>query len=120
MPYQPARPCRKSSCKYLTDDKSGYCPLHLKEVRRQYDDRRPSSSERGYDRRWQKARTHYLQEHPLCVECEKQGKVVSATTVDHIQPYREGQVSFYDRSNWQSLCDYHHKAKSMKEIVNSK
>ena len=51
-------------------------------------------------------------EHPLCVDCEAEGRYVAATDVDHIIPAREYAGSFYDPSNFASLCHAHHSAKT--------
>ena len=70
------------------------------------DRRRPSAHARGYDSRWQKARTTYLASHPRCVMvvngtiCGQQAKIV-----DHIIAHRGNQTLFWDsKGNWQSLC----------------
>ena len=47
----------------------------------------------------------------------KQGKLVTATVVDHIVPHKGDYDRFYDVSNWQSLCRYHHNAKTYKELA---
>ena len=41
---------------------------------------------RVYGSRWDKARLRFLQQHPLCVMCEQQGRITPATVVDHIVP----------------------------------
>jgi 5-methylcytosine-specific restriction protein A len=76
------------------------------------DARRGTSTERGYDARWQRARTSYLAEHPLCVLCLAEGKVVAATTVDHIVPHRGDYRLLWSDSNWQALCTRHHSIKT--------
>lgn len=63
-----------------------------------------TSSERGYDYKWQKARAAYLLKHPLCVMCDALGLTVLATVIDHREPHRGHQTLFWDQSNWQSLC----------------
>ncbi|MFT3664632.1 HNH endonuclease signature motif containing protein [Piscinibacter sp.] len=65
---------------------------------------RGSASERGYDWKWQKARRAYLAKHPICVMCEQRGVVRQATVVDHRVPHKGDQTLFWDRANWQSLC----------------
>lgn len=54
----------------------------------------------------------YLAQHPLCVECERNGRVVLATDVDHIMPHRGDKALFWSVDNWQSLCAQHHAAKT--------
>ena len=89
---------------------------HKQAQQRQADRRRPSAARRGYGRRWQEARDAYLRAHPLCAECKRQGKVVTATCVDHIVPVSgPDDPKFWARSNWQSLCTPDHSAKTAKE-----
>lgn len=63
-----------------------------------------TSSQRGYDYRWQKARDQYLRNNPLCVYCERNGRTTAARVVDHIVAHRGDMVLFWDQTNWQSLC----------------
>jgi 5-methylcytosine-specific restriction protein A len=76
---------------------------------------RPSARERGYDSRWDKARKTYLMSHPLCVMCQKEGRVTPATVVDHIKPHKGDQQLFWDTANWQSLCKPHHDRDKQRE-----
>lgn len=98
MPMKPKKPCRHPGCPKLTDGL--YCEEH--EALHRGD--RASSSKRGYNRQWQKARARYLKAHPLCVQCMKEGRAVTATVVDHVKPHRGDPVLFWDEKNWQSLC----------------
>ncbi|HGN1703986.1 TPA: HNH endonuclease, partial [Proteus mirabilis] len=75
-----------------------------------------------YGGRWAKARLAFLNEHPLCVMCQEQGRITAATVVDHIIPHRlkealesgdkeriaKAQALFWDKNNFQSLCELHH------------
>ncbi|WP_273823038.1 HNH endonuclease [Pseudomonas asplenii] len=63
-----------------------------------------TAAQRGYGYRWQKAREVWLNQHPLCVYCERQGRVTAGTVVDHIKPHRGNQDLFWDQRNWQTLC----------------
>jgi len=82
---------------------------------RDYDRFRGSSTKRGYNYRWQQARAFFLAEHPLCVDCEKEGRVGVATEVDHIVPHRGDMALFWaSETNWQGLCKRHHSAKTAK------
>lgn len=74
-----------------------------------------SSTARGYGYRWQKARERHLQQHPLCVMCEAEGRVEAATVVDHIVPHRGDERLFWDRTNWQSLCKPHHDGEKQRQ-----
>ena len=99
-------------CPKLTDGL--YCEEH--EALHRGD--RASSSKRGYNRQWQKARARYLKAHPLCVQCLKEGHAVTATVVDHIRPHRGDPVLFWDEKNWQSLCKPCHDKKTWNEDNN--
>ncbi|EGC00370.2 HNH endonuclease [Pseudomonas sp. TJI-51] len=63
-----------------------------------------TSSQRGYNYKWQKARERHLLDHPLCVYCARFGRTTAATVVDHVTPHRGDMTLFWDQSNWQSLC----------------
>lgn len=76
---------------------------------------RKSSNERGYGVAWQKARLGHLAESPLCVLCQKGGRLVAASVVDHIVPHKGDMQKFWDRSNWQSLCKSCHDVKTSGE-----
>jgi 5-methylcytosine-specific restriction protein A len=115
MPTKPARPCRYPGCPALTTDKSGYCEQHLTITRKQYDSERGTANERGYDYRWQQASKMFLVSHPLCVECEREGRITAASLVDHVVPHKGNQQLFWDESNWQPLCKEHHDIKTAKE-----
>jgi 5-methylcytosine-specific restriction endonuclease McrA len=80
------------------------------------EERRGSSTERGYGYKWQKAREAYLLKHPLCAMHAELGRVVLASVVDHKDPHRGDMVKFWDSANWQSLCkDCHDGAKQRQE-----
>jgi len=76
---------------------------------------RLSSNDRGYNYRWQQTRLGYLRKHPLCVHCQALGRVTVATDLDHIVPHKGDMEMFWQSSNWQGLCSYHHKLKTVKE-----
>ena len=69
-----------------------------------------SSTERGYNATWRKARNAYLYDHPLCVMCLAMTtpRTVPANVVDHIVPHKGDQALFWDTANWQALCKPHH------------
>jgi 5-methylcytosine-specific restriction protein A len=76
---------------------------------------RGTSSQRGYNYRWQQSRKGFLAKHPLCKHCQQQGRVTAATDVDHIVPHRGDMALFWDRTNWQGLCHPCHSAKTATE-----
>jgi len=73
---------------------------------------RENAAQRGYGSRWKVARKHFLDRHPLCVECLKNGKMTPATVVDHIVPHRGDPKLFWDNANWQALCKSCHDHKT--------
>lgn len=87
--------------------------------RRTADDaRRGSASERGYDWRWYNAAKAWLRANPLCVCCLHYGFTVPAELVDHIIPHRGNRALFWDRGNWQSLCNWcHEHVKKLLELM---
>ena len=111
MPTFPDHPCRHPGCPKLVPKGKKYCdahkPLHLEEVR--------SAAVRGYGSRWRKASKAYLHAHPLCVECERNGRYTVATVVDHIIPHRGDPELFWNTSNWQPLCKRCHDKKTGRE-----
>lgn len=74
-----------------------------------------TSAQRGYGYKWQKARERFLAEHPLCVYCEREGRVTAATVVDHIEAHRGDEQRFWDQSNWQALCAPCHSSTKQRE-----
>ena len=65
-------------------------------------------------KQWRDFRNNYIATHPLCVICERQGRVTEATVLDHIVPRNQGGLNFADW-NLQSLCQSCHQSKSASE-----
>lgn len=118
MPGRPRSICRAPCCG-KTIAAPGYCDQHKKQARKQEDERRGSAYERGYTSVWTKARAAYLRKHPLCVGCQIEKRLTSATVVDHITPHKlkeaidsgdealiaKARELFWDsENNWASLC----------------
>ena len=114
MPMRPKHPCSHPGCPELVPSGPKYCDKHKAA---HPEESRPASG-RGYGSRWQKARKQYLESHPLCVMCMKEGQFRKATVVDHIVPHRGDERLFWDRENWQSLCKEHHDRKTLTEDIN--
>lgn len=109
MPRKPKRPCKHPGCPKLVEGM--YCEEHAL----LYGHERGDSAVRGYDSKWRKARERFLKCHPLCVQCQREGRLVKATVVDHIKPHRGDSILFWDERNWQPLCKHHHDVKTMTE-----
>ena len=108
MPYRPNTPCKHPGCPKLVAYGKQYCEDHEGLHRSDRD----NASKRGYNSKWQKGRARYLRAHPLCVECQREGKLVKATVVDHKVPHRGDQKLFWDEKNWQPLCKSCHDKKT--------
>jgi 5-methylcytosine-specific restriction protein A len=110
VPLSAPRPCSQPGCRALVRG-GPRCPEHA----RKREQERGTATQRGYDSRWRKARLAYLKRHPLCVLCEKEGRVTAAEVVDHIRPHRGDSTLFWAVSNWQPLCKPHHDRKTATE-----
>ena len=111
MPRRPDHPCSHPGCPSLVPSGTKYCEIH----RLYHPEEIRSAGSRGYGSAWQKARKQFLEAHPLCEECMKEGRYVKATDVDHIIAHRGDPDLFWDRSNWQALCHRHHSMKTAAE-----
>lgn len=111
MPRRPNVPCKHPGCPKLIPYGEMYCDDH-KGI---HAGDRKGTSERGYDKRWQRESKKFLAAHKLCVRCLEQKKLTEATVVDHIIPHRGDEKLFWDQSNWQALCKRCHDQKTMTE-----
>ena len=114
MPNRPNTPCRHPGCAALVPYGTKYCERH----RSLHPEEARPAADRGYDSAWRKARKRYLEAHPLCVQCMKEGRYTKATDVDHIAPHRGDRDLFWDVSNWQALCHSCHSKKTAAEDSN--
>lgn len=117
MALRPLKPCAAPACPALVRGQR-YCGKHenlADQTKRDHDRRRGNSTQRGYGYKWQQARARFLQIHPLCVHCEKEGRVTAARDVDHVIPHRGDQELFWRQSNWQALCTSCHSKKTATE-----
>jgi hypothetical protein len=83
-------------------------PAHQARTAADYEQRRGSARERGYDAQWDRASYAFKCEHPLCLGCQAVGRITPATVVDHVEPHHGDMVMFWDQSMWQSSCKWHH------------
>jgi len=75
---------------------------------------RTKESQSGFytSKEWKYLRNKHIKENPICIECEKNGRVRSAEVVDHIKSVDEFPMLALDPTNLQSLCNYHHISKT--------
>jgi 5-methylcytosine-specific restriction protein A len=65
-------------------------------------------------RKLQDIRQRHFQEHPLCVQCQKNGEARLATQLDHIVALTNGGEDI--PSNRQGLCEPCHAAKTALDL----
>ena len=105
MPRKPKRPCSYPGCPKLTDGR--FCEEHQKLENQRYEkyDRDPAAKRR-YGRAWKHIRDRYMNAHPLCERCQREGRLVKAEQVHHIKPLAEG--GDHSETNLMSLCSSCH------------
>lgn len=121
MPVAPRKVCRKPGCGKLT--LGTFCEIHSlrqeisqRDERIKYDNERGSSHSRGYGSRWSAYSKQYRIDNPLCVICEKKGKLKIAQCVDHIEPVSgPDDPKFWIVANHQGLCNSCHSIKTASE-----
>jgi len=80
MPFSAARSCSEPGCPELvTRPGVSRCPAHHVEYQRRLRQARPTPTQRGYGRAWQRYSRAWLRQHPTCARCGK-----PATDVHHI------------------------------------
>ena len=113
MPMRPNVPCGHPGCASLVPYGQKYCEKH----KAMHPEETRPAGKRGYGSRWQRLSKEYLQAHPLCVQCQKNGHYTRATVVDHIIPHRGDRKLFWDPDNWQALCKPCHDRKTFTEDI---
>ena len=112
MPRKPKRPCAFPGCPNLSDNR--YCAEHapIAEQKRLEEQRRYNRYERDpeivkqYGRQWRKIRDAYIESHPLCEQCLRDGFAVPVEEVHHIRSLKDGGTHSFD--NLMSLCQSCH------------
>lgn len=87
----------------------GYCPdhVHVKhEAAKRYEASRPNAAKRGYGPKWRKARDEFIAQNPLCIDPDALhlGILEPTYQVDHKIPHKGDPKLFWNRRNWQPLC----------------
>lgn len=103
MPYKPRRPCSHPGCGRLAENGWQYCAEHQKIANKNYNEyQRDPETNKRYGRSWKRIRDRYIKAHPLCEECQKQGRLTVAEEVHHILPLSKGGGN--ETSNLMALC----------------
>ena len=111
MPNAPLLPCRAPGCRMV-----GPCPEHDPQRGRIDRAAKPVWSGWYHIARWRHPvwglRSRVLSATPLCVTCRATGRIVAATSVDHVIPHRGDPALFWNFRNCQALCDACHSDKT--------
>ena len=118
MPQAALRPCPEPGCPSLT--KGGPCFDHRRKRSQAYEATRGTRTERGYTNRWLRAVQLWLAENPMRTFCtdpyKRHGtRLEMGTQTDHIIPHHGNHQLFWNRTNWQRLCDKCHAIKTLQE-----
>jgi 5-methylcytosine-specific restriction protein A len=107
MPHKPKHPCGYPGCPTLTHNR--YCVTHATLRAKQYEQyERDKETWKRYGKEWRTLSKQYLTEHPLCVECEKRGRLTPSHEVHHIIPVKRGGT--HESKNLMALCRACHSA----------
>jgi 5-methylcytosine-specific restriction enzyme A len=118
MSALPKIPCRKPGCPAKLERGNGsLCPEHRKAEYRKQDQRRSSSTQRGYDADWRRVRDWKRATDPLCEQCWKDGTITPMAEVHHIIPIAVDRSRRLDVTNLVSLCKACHSRITMQESV---
>lgn len=74
--------------------------------------KRPSWQKIYHTARWRKTRELFLQDHPFCEECHRNGDITLANVVDHKIPHRGNERLAWDVNNFAALCQSCHSTKT--------
>jgi len=119
MPAAIPRQCRQHTCPATTTARNGYCDAHQAQASGWMDERRGSSTERGYGGDWKKTRERIMRrDKGLCQPCIRKDRVMPAKAVDHIIPKAEGGTN--DDENLEAICKPCHKAKTQAESLRAR
>ena len=100
--------CASFPCSNIAEPGSSYCKAHSPA-------RAPKETDPFYlSVRWRRFRDWYLGKHPLCEQCEKEGRLTPAAMVDHIREIKDGGA-LTSEGNAMSLCWKHHAIKTAQE-----
>lgn len=116
MPTRSRRACSHPGCFRKAAPGRGQC---LRCVRDEDEERHPHRALYS-SRAWRNASEAYRRENPLCAECLRRGEVVAGECVDHIIPHDGDLDLFWDRDNWQTLCNDCHGVKTQAEVAERK
>lgn len=77
-----------------------------------YDSRRPSRQERGYDEAWRRCRKAFLAANPLCHDCLERGWYRASVEAHHVVKVRDDPSRRLDWAVLMALCKPCHSART--------
>lgn len=77
---------------------------------------RMNAGQKGYDHHWRKLRAQILEDQPLCIDCEKEGRIKPAVELHHIQGINTAPHLRLERTNLAPLCERCHDARHGKVL----
>ncbi|MGD6778447.1 P27 family phage terminase small subunit [Sutcliffiella horikoshii] len=69
MPWKPKKICRYPDCHELCDGR--YCDKHKQQVTKEHN----KSNSKIYTYQWRKTSKTFLKDNPLCIHCQKSGRL---------------------------------------------
>ena len=93
------RVCTTPGCPTLVPTGTGQCQACTQARHRRTNQRRPTTTQRGYGRAWFRTRGHQLKHHPTCAHCGQ-----PAAHVHHIDGHGPNGPRGHDPTNLLSLC----------------
>lgn len=114
MATRPLKPCAWPGCRALTAGQP-HCTLHVpkaeqrrqervKRANKRYNENRDSTDARYKQEKWRRLSIRFRRMHPLCAQCELEGRITPSQLVDHIKPSKTHPELFFDWRNLRALC----------------
>jgi len=114
MPRALLKRCAFRGCPNTTRQR--FCEEHAPIARRYYDQRRGSTTERGYDAAWERVAEHRRNlDYGLCQRCLTKDLVTASQIVDHIVPIYVRPDWRLEIMNTQVLCFDCHTVKTSED-----
>jgi 5-methylcytosine-specific restriction protein A len=66
-------------------------------------------------KQWLAIRNQHVNQQPLCQTCKRNGKIVEATQVHHLESLNTAWFKRLDPENLESICDACHMVETLKE-----
>lgn len=67
--------------------------------------------------KWRRCRKRFISQHPLCADCEEQGRLTEAEEVHHKIDLADAPELAYEPSNLQGLCKSCHSRRTARTTI---